>query len=87
MCKGLITKEKILIALKQSKSGRFPDNDGLCAEFYKTFWHIVSDELTEVTNCFYRNNTLSHSQKRGMINCLFKRETRKTWQTGDQLVF
>ena len=70
-------KGKILLALEQSKRDKSPEIDGLPAEFYKQFSHIISDEFTEVTNYCFKNNTLSDSQKRGMITCLFKKGDRE----------
>ena len=84
MCEGLITKEECLIALKTMQNFKSPGTDGFPAEFYKIFWHSVSDILINSFNYSYDKYELSISQKQGIITLLPKsdRDIRllKNWR-------
>ena len=83
-CEGLITKAECRKALFRMKNDRSPGIDGLPAELYKRFWDTVGDKFVEMANFCYENNTLSPSQRIGVISLLCKDvknpQTLKNWR-------
>ena len=75
---SLITEKKIHNALKQMKNKISPGSDGLTKEFYVIFWNKLKDILEEMLNNIYLTNSLSESQKEGIIKLLYKKEIKKT---------
>ena len=74
-CKGLLTKEECLQALKDMSLNKTPGSDGLPVEFYKVFWSDISDHLLNALNYAYHNGQLSVIQKWGVIKLIPKKDT------------
>lgn len=83
LCEGLLTNGECKRAVDAMASGKSPGIDGLPAEFYKTFWDLLGDDLTEVMNFSYHRGQLSASQRSGVITLLHKKGDRlamKNWR-------
>ena len=52
-CEGRITIEECVKALDTFENGKTPGNDGIPAEFYKTFWNSVGELMTDAFNCSF----------------------------------
>ena len=74
---SLITEKEIKTALKQMKNEKSPGSDGLTKEFYIIFWNDLKDILEEMLNNIYLANSLSESQKEGVIKLLYKKGNTK----------
>ena len=62
-CEGLLTCAECFEALKKKcPCGKTPGNDGLTAEFYKTFWNLLGQQLTDSLNYSFEHGELSSSQ-------------------------
>ena len=72
-CKGLITEEECLSALKQLSKNKTPGSDGLTAEFYLCFWEYVATPLKDCLNDAYHCGEMSISQRSGVISLLPKK--------------
>ena len=59
------------------KNEKSPGSDGLTKEFYIIFWNDLKDILKEMLNNIYLANTLSESQKEGIIKLLYKKRNVK----------
>ena len=55
--------------------GKTPGSDGLPAEFYKTFWKELSSLLINALNFAYDTETLSITQRRGIIKLIPKKDS------------
>ena len=60
--------------LQCSANGKSPGNDGLTAEFYKTFWDLLGQQLTDSLNYSYLHGELSNTQKQAIIKLIEKKE-------------
>ena len=60
-CKGLLSKEECLKALKDMECNKTPSSVGLPAEFYNVFWNDISDLFLNSINYAYRSGQLSLS--------------------------
>ena len=72
-CDGYVSVNECHIALNRMKNGKSPGCDGLTVEFYKTFWPVLGEIITEVFNYSVNKGELSESQKRGVITLLQKK--------------
>ncbi len=77
MCEGPVTRKELDTALKRMHDNKAPGPDGLSTEFYKTFWPMLADDLTEVFNLGYENEQLSESQMSSILRLLFKKGERE----------
>ena len=66
-----------LIVFSHLKITSHQGNDGLTAEFYKTFWNSVGGILVDSLNCAYDLGELSNSQKQAIIKLIEKKEKDK----------
>ena len=71
-CEGEISKLELQEALKTTKNNKAPGIDGLPYEFYKIFWHKLSDTFMKSINYSYQHGALSINQRRGVISLLPK---------------
>lgn len=71
-CEGPITKEELLLALRDMENNKSPGSDGLTKEFYSTFSSILLDPLVHVANLAFKEGHLSDTQKMGYITLLCK---------------
>jgi hypothetical protein len=67
-----ITEGEILYAIAQGKKKKSPGPDGICHEFYQTYWEVIGKEFTEIMNDMYTNHNVHISQKQGILVCLPK---------------
>jgi exonuclease III len=83
-CEGKVTVEECHKNLKQFKNNKSPGNDGLTAEFYKTFWPTIANTLIQCYNYLYEHGELSNSQKQAIISLIEKqgkdREFIQNWR-------
>ena len=69
-----ISTNEYFEALKSFQTNKTPGNDGLTAEFYLGFWHLVGKCLVLThTNFAHEQGQLSKSQKQAMITLLEKK--------------
>lgn len=73
VCDGIFTIEECTNAVKELKSNRSPGSDGLTPEFYKVFWNDIKEIVTDSLNEGFEQGELSFSQRRGIINLLYKK--------------
>ena len=62
--------------LKGFKKGKSPGEDGLPAEFYDTFWDILSNDILTVFREFERLDRLPDSFRIGIVSLLYKKGDR-----------
>ena len=82
-CEGPITSEEARKALEGAATGKSPGSDGLPAEFFSVFWHVLGEDLVEVLNASLAAGRLPSSQRRALITLLFKKGDRldpKNWR-------
>lgn len=70
---GMISKEEVEQELKAMKSNKSPGIDGLPKEFYKTFFDIIGEDLTEVINNIYFSGIMGETMRTAVITLLFKK--------------
>jgi len=73
-CEGLLTYAECLEALKKFRNGKTPGNEGLTAEFYKNFWNLLGQQLTDSLNYSFEHGQLSSSQKQATIKLIDKKD-------------
>jgi hypothetical protein len=71
-CDGLITLDELRTALFLMKNDKSPGSDGICKEFYVTFFDLVGDVLCSVLNLSFSNCSMSSSQRLSYISLLCK---------------
>ena len=79
---GPVTSEEARKALEDAATGKSPGSDGLPAEFFSTFWHVLGEDLVEVLNASLMTGHFPPSQRRALITVLFKKGARldqKNW--------
>ena len=75
-CEGPISPDEARKALEGAAIGKSPSSDGLPAEFFSTFWHILGEDLVEVWNDSFASGRLPPSQRRALITLTFKKGDR-----------
>jgi len=61
-------------ALLMFPNGKSPGKDGLTAEFYKGFWNLLGQQLTDSLNFSFEHGELSNSQKQAIIRLIDKKD-------------
>ncbi len=61
LCEGVLSTQECYNALQTFSNGKSPGNDGLTAEFYKTFWDLLGQQLTDTLNYSYLHGELSNT--------------------------
>ena len=74
LCEGVLSTQKCYNALQTFSNGKSPGNNGLTAEFYKTFWDLLGQQLTDSLNYSYLHGELSNTQKQAIIKLIEKKE-------------
>ena len=72
-CDGDVTEDECFQALTDMANARSPGTDGLPAEFFKHFWHLLGPDLVAVFNSCFLHQRLSPSQRSAVITLLFKK--------------
>jgi len=75
-CQGLWSVEECFEALSGMAKCKAPGLDGLPAEFYLKFWHVLGQDLVHVLNSCYTAGSLTLSQRRGVISLSLKKGDR-----------
>lgn len=73
VCDGKLSNDECFDALHTMKNGKSPGNDGITAQFYKTFWHLFGTMIVNCLNTSYDKGELSNSQKQGIITLILKK--------------
>ena len=73
-CEGLLTCAECFEVLKKFPNGKTPGNNGLKAEFYRTFWNLLGQQLTDSVNYSFEHGELSTSQKQATIKLIDKKD-------------
>ena len=55
------------------ENDKSPGIDGLTTNFYKHFWPLIADSVTQVYNYAFRVGHLTVLQRHGIISLLFKK--------------
>ena len=71
-----ITEDALANSLKLCPNNRSPGSDGLPYEFYKMFWPEIKKYLTDAINYAFEHDSLSFSQKQGIINLIPKKRKK-----------
>ena len=71
-----ISLEEMKKALIKMKNNKSPGPDGICIEFYKLFWNIISDDLYEVFIAGLEDRQLAYTQYLATIVLLYKKGPR-----------
>ena len=77
ICEGKLSVKECFDCLQSFENNKSPGNDGLTAEFYKTFWNSLGGLLVDSLNCAYDLGELSNSQKQAIIKLIKKKEKDK----------
>ena len=67
-CEGLLSIEECFEALSGMAKCKAQGLDGLPAEFYFKFWHVLRQDLVHVLNSCYTAGSLTLSQRRGVVS-------------------
>lgn len=73
-----ITETKVLITIQCTKSNKPPGRDGLPAEFYKRFKHLLAEPITNLCNALLNQGVMPPSWKEGCIVVLPKKDKDPT---------
>ena len=76
LCEGDLTVSECLKAVQGMARNKTPGLNGLQAEFYLALWPVLGSDLDDVLNFAFRVGFLSVSQRRGLINLVFKADDR-----------
>ena len=78
-----LSENEIKNAIKKMKNNKSPGTDGIAIEFYKLYWGLVGEDLTEVLIEGLENKQLAYSQYLASIILLYKKGPRpdiKNWR-------
>ena len=78
ICEGRVRIEEITEELKSFKDNKVPGIDGLPAEFYKAFWHLLEETLIDSLNAAFDSGRLSVSQRQAIITLIVKKDKDRT---------
>ena len=74
ICEGYLTSAECKKALNTFKDSKTPGNDGIPAEFYKKFWHLVGTYITDFLNFAFEHGELSTSHRQAVITLIEKKD-------------
>jgi hypothetical protein len=72
MLDNSITIDECDRAMNEMKNNKSPGSDGLTAEFYKKFWHLLKDFFVKCLNQTFNEGTMSLDQRTGVISVIPK---------------
>ncbi|KAJ8019526.1 hypothetical protein HOLleu_41159 [Holothuria leucospilota] len=78
-----ITLEEVNAALVSTSNNKSPGIDGIPYEFYRKFFNVIGNDLTNVYNKIFSVGTLSVSQRTAVISLIPKKgdlENPKNWR-------
>ena len=75
-CETPVSLKNLADAVKCLPNGKSPGLDGLTGEFYKTFWHIIGEDLLDTWNFCTERGEMTDSQRQAVISCLYKKGDR-----------
>ena len=73
-CEGQIIADELFSCLNTLPNQKSPGTDGLPAEWYKCFWSDIKSLLLNSVNHSYITETLSITQRQGIITVIPKRD-------------
>ena len=78
-CEGKLRVKECFDCLQSFENCKSPGEDGLTAEFYKTFWISVGHLLVDSLNHSYDQGELSNTQKQAIIKLIEKKGKDKRY--------
>ncbi len=72
-CDQQITKKEITKVIENLKNGKSPGCDGLTTEFYKKYWHEISDLFMNMVNETYEKGEMPYTLRKAILALLFKK--------------
>ena len=82
-CDADITEKEIFDTIKLLKTNKSPGDDGIVSEFYKEYWYLIHEKITEVLRYIFNIKTLTPSQYNAILTLLYKkgeREDIRNWR-------
>ena len=76
-CEKDITLDDIVKAIKSFDNHKSPGNDGLPAEFYKTFINVLKPDLFKLYTEISQKEEMPASMRQAVISCLYKKGDRE----------
>ena len=73
ICEGKVNVLECEQALRCMKNNKSPGFDGLTVEFYKTFWHNLSDLIVNSFNESFDDGKLSELQNVSVLSLIYKK--------------
>ena len=67
VCEGKILHKECELMLHTFQSNKAPGDDAIPVEFYKKFWHLVSDSFVKWANKCFDKMEMTSSQKQAVI--------------------
>ena len=71
------TEAEVLAAVKKSMNHKSPGEDGITAEFYKTQFETIGQDLTAVFNDMWRRRTIPEDMMKGIIVMVPKKSSAR----------
>jgi hypothetical protein len=78
-----ITEAKLRSAVKQGTLNKCPGEDGICHECYLAYWETIKSGLLQIFNSVLQKGSLGISKWTGIIVCIPKIVTPKTYDPTD----
>ena len=78
-CEGKLRVKEYFDCLQSLENCKSPGEDGLTAEFYKTFWNSVGHLWVDSLNYSYDHGELSNTQKQAIIKLIEKKGKDKRY--------
>ena len=76
LIEGPVLLSEVKSALHGMDTGKSPGSDGLPAEFYRTFFKYIGQDVCDVLNSAFAEGELSSTQKTGLITLIHKKGDR-----------
>ena len=76
-CDQEITVAETKRAIKYFESNKLPNNGGLPAELYETFYEILKTDQHKLYIDIYRRGEIARSMRWAVISCLYKKGDRE----------
>jgi hypothetical protein len=76
ICEQNLSFDEITKSLNTMKAGKSPGGDGLCVEFYQTFWHLIGKTFHEVVREIFHRDHLSETMSQAYVRLIYKKGDR-----------